>query len=118
MNFCSYSSESYGVITPEEERSLVEPDTFTKLDERYSFSVVYRMNDFPFPSIHYPTDDSNLSESFLPTDFSGSLEVIARGCDWTSSNYLGMSYLSLNIHFQMYRKSPRKVTHSYSYPPK
>jgi hypothetical protein len=90
MNFCSYSPDSHGPGTFEDGVTVWDADALTKLDERYSFSVVYRMNDFPFPSIHYPTDDTNLSESVLQPEFSGSLESVARGCDWSSCSYLGM----------------------------
>lgn len=53
--------------------SMDKSDSFQYFDNCYSFSVVYRMNDFPFPSINYPSQQYECVDDQLPWDsFCGS----------------------------------------------
>ena len=52
----------------DDSKSFNHSDSFQYFDNCYSFSVVYRMNDFPFPSIHYPPQRDNYVEDQLPWD--------------------------------------------------
>jgi hypothetical protein len=54
----------------EDSKGLNHSDSFQYFDNCYSFSVVYRMNDFPFPSIHYPSQRDDYGEDHIAWDSS------------------------------------------------
>jgi hypothetical protein len=65
----------------EDFRSWPQPDSFQSFDSSYSFSVVYRMNDFPFPSIHYPTSREDSSDSNFPSECLFGSTTLVSGVD-------------------------------------
>jgi hypothetical protein len=78
----------------EEAQGWLRSDSSLNYDNSYSFSVVYRMNDFPFPSIQYPSarDDS------IDTQFSSDC-VFGSGSSFSCTDpfgdhFAGMYFIS------------------------
>ena len=95
MDFSPDLSDVLDVSFSEEAQGWLHSDSLLNFDNSYSFSVVYRMNDFPFPSIQYPSarDDS------IDPQFSGDC-VFGRGSSFSctdpfSDHYAGMYIKSI-----------------------
>jgi hypothetical protein len=62
MEFNSYPYEMNDGISRDTRGSWLRLES-PKGFESFSFSVVYQTFDFPFPSIHYPSNDEDLLDS-------------------------------------------------------
>ena len=60
MEFELHPSDSFESILRDNSSSWYRADGSVTFDNSYSFSVVYKASDFPFPSIHYPAQEGDL----------------------------------------------------------
>ena len=90
MDFCLQSDDFVDCGVWDESRAMFSAEGQRKPDNLYSFSVVYRMNDFPFPSIHYPTDDCDTLDSQSSFDGIGTFDTFHSSMDATTGLGMGM----------------------------